>query len=351
MSQARAAESGAPIAIVLSIEGTGECMQRDSLYAAVRQRSARLRFVEPGTSDLTREQLNNKVRLTVNPAPTTDGSSWRAEVELRRAGAHEPIRTLETPDCASLTDAVGFIVALTFDPPHDSRTSNATSSVPTSDAPSSDPTSDATSSAPSVTASEPPRATLPASPRDDEQTATPTNSAGIAIDVGAAFEVVTEAGPLVQPGFGLGFHAAAEPDPGVSWSFAAQLQLSAFPGRTSQHSSGEARFRMLSGRLGVCPLAIHFAVFTLRPCGSATLGALQTTGTATNEPEDHTRPWSSVGGGLWAGVNVTERLRIDLDAGFGATLVRDAFQFAPDIFYRTPATTARAAAGLSVLLP
>ncbi len=162
------------------------------------------------------------------------------------------------------------------------------------------------------------------------------------LHVGTAFEVVSEAGPLLLPGVGLGLYVASPPETGFGPSFAAHLQVSAFPGRTVEASGGDAHFRMLAGRLSLCPLAFRQGAFTLRPCAFGTWGVLEAKGTVTREPEEHTRPWGSVGGGLLAGVNATANIRIDVDAGLGTTLVRDAFQFEPDIFHRTAKLSGRA---------
>lgn len=316
-------ETTTPIFVALYIESPSECVQAEGVYAAVTRRSSRIRFANTA---------EHAVELAVNPGPGEPAQgSWHANVELVRAGTRERSRSLEAQDCASLVEAIGFIIALTFDPPSTARPEPP----PAVEAPP-DP-----KPAPSPTTWQSDH-----SPPDLTQS-TPTRTQ---VHFNVAFEVVSEAGPLLLPGVGLGVHVASEPTPGFNPSFAGHLQVSAFPGRSLEQKAGVARFRLLTGRLSLCPLALHTGVFTLRPCASGTWGALNAKGTATSEPRDHTRPWGSLGGGLWAGVNATNELRIDLDAGVGMTLVRDAFQFEPDIFHRTSDVSVRVALGLSLLL-
>ncbi len=106
---AAAQDARESVTVVLSIRDTGNCVHPEGVYAAVQRRSSRVQFTTTG---------EHAVELDVKPEHTPDGTGvWRANVELTRAGAIEPARTLEAADCASLVDAIGFIVALTFDPP------------------------------------------------------------------------------------------------------------------------------------------------------------------------------------------------------------------------------------------
>jgi hypothetical protein len=321
---ALAQDANPTIGVALSISDPSDCVQPEGVYAAVKRRSSRVQFLPQGA---------HAVEVHVNPEQTATGTNvWHANVELTRASAREPARRLETTDCPSLVDAIGFIIALTFDPPGAAK-------------PEPEPLP------PPLTAPPPERRSRTVELVSNHSPEPDQSPNAFEMYLAGAFEVVSEAGPLLLPGFGLGVHVASSPETGLSPSFAAHLQISAFPGRTVSETGGEARFRLLAARLSLCPVAFHEGVFTLRPCASGTWGALNAKGSGTLAPEEHTRPWASLGGGLWAGVNATSNLRLELEAGLGAALVRDAFQFEPNIFYRTSGLSARAGLGLSLLLP
>jgi hypothetical protein len=327
------AQTSRAIDVALAVRAPHECLTSAQVDAAVRQRSSRVHFLPGG---------EHTVDVTIRSESATAGSeSWQANVEISRSGAREPARTLEAADCASLADAIGFIIALTFDPPSAETAAPAPPPAPPPE-PHSQP----------VLIEDPvDRVDLTSISDEPITPARPEPPSSTTLHLAGTFEVVSEAGPLLLPGFGLGLQLASTPTSGVSFSPAGQVNVGVFPGRALDREAGAARFRLLVGRLSLCPLAVHEGVLTLRPCAVGMWGALDASGRATRNPENHTRPWGSLGGGLWAGVNASASVRIELDASFGATLVRDAFQFEPDVFYETPSVSARGSLGLSVLLP
>jgi hypothetical protein len=135
------------------------------------------------------------------------------------------------------------------------------------------------------------------------------------------------------------------------WSFAARL--------TAAHQSlsgwaalgGTADFALDSVELDLCPVRVGAGRFDARACATGLGGRLAATGSQTYAPASRSRPFATAGGTVRVGLAVGERLVIEASAGAAATLVRDAFEFAPDVFHRVPALAVDAALGLGFHLP
>jgi hypothetical protein len=115
-------------------------------------------------------------------------------------------------------------------------------------------------------------------------------------------------------------------------------------------AAGVARFELWLAEALVCPLGWVGNGSHLHVCAAGGWGFLSARGSQTLEPREHRRPWGMLGGALWGSVRLGEGFALSADAGAGANLVRDSFQFQPEVFYTAGPWAVRAAGALSLEL-
>jgi hypothetical protein len=94
--------------------------------------------------------------------------------------------------------------------------------------------------------------------------------------------------------------------------------------------------------------ALHFEA---RACAAATAGRLTVQGSNTFSPRVRQRPFVTLGGSLLAALGLGRRFELVARLAAGAPLVRDAFQFSPEVFYRVASVTLEADLGLAMRFP
>jgi hypothetical protein len=83
----------------------------------------------------------------------------------------------------------------------------------------------------------------------------------------------------------------------------------------------------------------------------ATAGALLAKGSDTAAGQEHFRPWIVLGGSAFFMLYPAELLEVSLQAGIGAPLLRDQFQFRPDVIHEVPELVASTSFGLGLRFP
>ena len=103
--------------------------------------------------------------------------------------------------------------------------------------------------------------------------------------------------------------------------------------------------------IDACPFALHSASVALRACFALSLGSPHTEGSNTSQPQSHDRPWRSAGGALLATWAPVPRFEVFGAARFSANLVRDSYQFAPNVFHEAPPAAFAASLGAAFRFP
>src|SRR5262249_53697660 len=150
---------------------------------------------------------------------------------------------------------------------------------------------------------------------------------------------------------GLAIDAGIAFDRDAIWSFA--LRLSAAHETLSGWSApgGTADFALDVLALDLCPARLRIGPVDVRACAAGMGGRLRADGHDTYFPASGPRPFASAGGNVLLQMDLPARLAITASAGAGVTLVRDAFEFRPDVFHHVAPVTGVAALGLGLRLP
>jgi len=114
---------------------------------------------------------------------------------------------------------------------------------------------------------------------------------------------------------------------------------------------GTAKFALSGGSFDLCPLAFVAGRLELRPCAMATAGALFAKGSDTTAQQEHFRPWVVLGGSAFFMLYPAELLEVSLQVGIGAPLLRDRFQFRPELIHEVPELVTSTSFGLGFRFP
>jgi hypothetical protein len=150
---------------------------------------------------------------------------------------------------------------------------------------------------------------------------------------------------------GLGISGQVAFDRESPLSFAARLTAAHQSLSGWAASGGTADFALDTVELDLCPVRVGAGRLDARACATGLGGRLAVAGSQTYAPASRSRPFATAGGTLRVGFALGERLVIEASAGAAATFVRDAFEFAPDVFHRVPAVAVNAALGLGFHIP
>jgi hypothetical protein len=167
--------------------------------------------------------------------------------------------------------------------------------------------------------------------------------------VGLAAQLIGGAAPQWMPGFVALLSVAF----GRSAPWAPLLQLEAahaFSGTTSE-PGGRASFQLDTARLDLCALGWAGGPLALRGCIAGALGRLAAHGEDTYSPASSGRLWASLAALLLVNVDVGSHLEIQASAALNAPLRRDAYAFAPDVFYRAAVLGLDLRLGMGVRFP
>lgn len=346
----------------LQLRGSARCGSVAELSERVASRTDRIAF----TSNAQR-----KVDVEI----VQGAAAWSAMLAFTGPARAPMQRNLQARSCEALLDAVAFVVTVTLDPPSsgDAPTQGA---VPGATAPV-DPSalrSDAAQNSGSVQSpgSDPQPSQVVDKPARvpalvDIQPLKPPEGIVVAADGGPYADLLGHDEPGTPMRFGFSLfgrwaHAAAPSElfgvglaadlqlEHATWASAVKLGLGYFPARQWQTDSGVASFELAELNLELCPVLLRLRSVRVGPCAALVAGRLSARGVVAERSEQHTRPWGFWGGGLHASLDVLP-VQVALGLRAGPTWVRDAFQFAPHVFYRVPDWGAQADFGLGLVLP
>ena len=112
---------------------------------------------------------------------------------------------------------------------------------------------------------------------------------------------------------------------------------------------GKASFTLDAGSLDACPLRWRWSGLSARPCASALVGWVSARGTNTDQGMTAVRPFAVAGSTLIAGLG--SKVEVSVRLSVGAMLIRDSYQFASNVFFRTGAIATSASLGIGTRWP
>ena len=364
----------------LEVQARSRCATRDDVVARVAARSQRIRLV-------TDADARPSMRVIISPA---SGHRVVAELLTLRAGGQMSSRRVSAASCAQAVDAIALIIALTLDPTHVAVDPNAaagsTAQGASANSAKKTPSANETggSSSPASQANEPATSVAGATPvnqqrepataeavespapiaRDSDVDAVPAAKVATAaasrespntiamhrrFSMGVAGEVVSGPAPSLLGGGAL--YAMAMLDRDALWSPAVVIWGSHSRAKSVVEPSGTASFVLTSVSLDACPLRLAFEVVEARLCATATVGRLAASGSHTYSPASESRPYAALGGATLVSVGIGRLFVVTGRVAAGTALVRDAFSFAPNVFYRSAALTVSSDLALGVRFP
>ncbi|HVY38216.1 MAG TPA: hypothetical protein VHM31_09775 [Polyangia bacterium] len=107
---------------------------------------------------------------------------------------------------------------------------------------------------------------------------------------------------------------------------------------------GTASFTLDAGSLDACPLRMRWRRGTARPCVAALIGRLAAQGSNTAPAFSSGRMFAAAGAALSASYGST--IEVSARLGLGVTIVRDAYEFANDVFHRADLFVVSASLGI-----
>ncbi len=304
------------------------CPSIDAFETAVMHRTRRARAALPQES--ARE---------FEVALAQRNARWQGRLTIREQSGATSERTVEGDSCQEVMDAVALVTALAIDPR--ARTVPAPELVASASAAPPSPGSSAT--VPSTAPAPPQPHSYPAVVHGSApHRLTPSWGAGFGV------QVATTWGPApapiwTAPLFVQVSRSASAPGPSYL-----RLTASYRPSPRVSSQEGAGRFVWTTGRLDVCVVAWQPMLHgRLLPCAMLEAGALRGEGADVDHPQQHTRPWVSLGLGTRATATITGPMFLEIQGMLGFPLVRDRFYLEPDTtLHRTPAVSPSLAAGV-----
>ena len=265
----------------LELRGVPDCISRSEVAARVAARSSRIQFVDEAAISAT-------VALT-----SARAGNVVAELALTAAGIEPAPRRIVARSCAEAADAVALMIAVTLDPTLKRKSATGAAGADTAGGGSASPDVGTTPATPPtekpdqpVKGPEPPVIVEPAAPVAPE----PTRRRFGAYVAG---ETTFGPAPAVMPGIALHGMAALERD-GV-WAPALFVGLTHAWRSDLSQSNGAASFTLDAATVDVCPLRFGGSLLAARPCASALVGRLASTGSDTIDGASAARPFGAAG--------------------------------------------------------
>jgi hypothetical protein len=325
-----ASEAGATRAR-LDLRGPADCISRGDLAARVAARSARIRFVDDAAV------YAHVVVTSARPGNVV------AELVLETAGAEQPPRRFVARSCSEAADAIALIIAVTLDPTSARNGAGTTSTAtePRADVaspPTEKRTEQSPASAPVVAPAtlESPTPARPVPPARKQR-----------FGAYVAGQTIVGPAPSVMPGLAL--YAMAALDGDGLWAPALFLGATHVWRDELSEPGGTASFTLDAASLDACPFRVGRARFVARPCASALVGRLATSGADTEQAASSARPFATAGVAVNASYGTTIELSARLAAGM--TLIRDWYDFGGVTFHRAGAITVAASLGAGLRWP
>jgi hypothetical protein len=129
---------------------------------------------------------------------------------------------------------------------------------------------------------------------------------------------------------------------------AVQLRLSHFWMTGYAAPGGVASFTVDSATVLVCPVWLQESRVSVQLCATGEAGRLLVKGTETINGASRARPYFVFGGSAAIDIDFGRGIAFTSFANGGAPLMRDSFQFRPEVFYEVPLVVLTAGAGLAV---
>ena len=319
----------------LELRGVPDCISRSEVAARVAARSSRIQFVDEAAISAT-------VALT-----SARAGNVVAELALTAAGIEPAPRRIVARSCAEAADAIALMIAVTLDPTLKRKSATGAAGADTAGGGSASPDVGTTPATPPtekpdqpVKGPEPPVIVEPAAPVAPEP-------ARRRFGAYVAGETTFGPAPAVMPGIALHGMAALERD-GV-WAPALFVGLTHAWRSDLSQSNGAASFTLDAATVDVCPLRFGGSLLAARPCASALVGRLASTGSDTIDGASAARPFGAAGAALTATFGTTVELYARL--GIGVTLLRDAYEIGGTTFHRAGRITTTASLGVGLHWP
>jgi hypothetical protein len=321
----------------LDLRGVPDCISRSEVVARVAARSPRIQFVDDAA-------ISANVALT-----SARAGNVVAELVLTAAGIEPAPRRIVARSCAEAADAIALMIAVTLDPTLKRKSATGAGGADTAAGGSTSPDAGPPSGSPPPTTPDQP-VKGPEPPVTVESPASPTvASEPTRRRFGAyvAGETTFGPAPAVMPGIALHGMTALERD-GV-WSPALFVGLTHAWRSDLSQSNGAASFTLDAATVDLCPLRFGGSRLAARPCASALVGRLASTGSDTTDGASAARPFGAAGAAFTATFGTTVELYARL--GIGVTLLRDAYEIGGTTFYRAGRITTTASLGVGLHWP
>jgi len=313
----------APATAHIEVQALPECTTREELLARITARSHRIQFTEEGNAGPT-------LRASVAATPRHGAIG---ELVIVQPDGRSSSRRVTAPSCAEATDALALIIALMLDPSATTTPSPPPPVVVTPPPPSPRPSQPTTQVAPPPSPQPPP----------------PRVASVRRFGVGAAGEVLFGPSPDLMPGIALSGQAALDRD--ALWSPALILAWVHASDSGLTETGGTAGFTLDAGSLDACALRVQKTPVEVRACANALVGRLAASGSQTYSPSSAARPYAAVGGAVLVSGGPWHLLELSGRFAAGASLIRDSFEFLPNIFHHTPAMTLSGSLGVGIRFP
>lgn len=325
------------VAAHLEVQAAPGCATRDELAARVAARSQRIRFVDHGAAP-------TGLRAEIAPGPN---DTFIGRLDIVDPNGRRSSRRLSAASCAETIDALALIIVIALDPTYSpspgGEPGRGTTSTPGADRVSVGETATIRSKGPPAGPSAGNRMPPPS------ESPPPRSSVLRRFGIGASAQLISGPAPRVMPG--VAFRAFAAIDRASIWSPA--LRLTAAHAETSgiEETGGIASFSLDTLGLDVCPIRLGFEIVNLRGCAAGTAGRFAATGSFTYSPRSQARPFVGVGGSAIVGVAIGPHFELSGTFGAADALIRDAFEFSPQVFHRVSAMTLTVDLGLGLRFP
>jgi hypothetical protein len=337
----------------LAVRAPAECTSRADLASRITARSPRIGIADDAA-------VAAQVVITVQRP-----GSVVADIRVGPAGLDQAPRRVLAHSCAEAADSAALIIAVTLDPslmresssgrageqrrsdeaaaPNRARPKTTPASTPISAKKPGGATASPqppTPPPPPVVATPAPEAAPPPEPEQAPRPPPPPSRRQFGATLNG--QTVFGAAPGVLPGVALYLMAALDRE--SLWTPALFLGATHAWRSDFAETGGTASFTLDAISLDACPLALRWGLLAARPCASALVGRLASEGSSTNQGA--ARPYGVAGAALAASFGA--RWQLSARLGLGATLLRDQYEFATNVFYRAAPVTFSASLGAGV---
>jgi hypothetical protein len=302
-----------PPALQLQVDASPDCTTREELMSRVTARTSRITFAGPG------EAVD---RISVRVVVTTGTRAVWGDLTITEPGSSPAVRRLSAPSCEQLTDAVALVIALAFDPGAAATPSESAAPPPAIETPP-----EAARPPPPAPPAPPPIA-APVAARGPE----PARPGHLRLGAAAGAQVLF--GPAPHPMPGVTVDVTLGWDRPSVWSPAARLSAGLAWSGALHETGGDAAFSLDTLTLDACPMRLSPGKLEVLACATGTLGRLGAAGSQTFDQASAVRPFAAAGGAAVVTLRVGQALEVAVRGSAGASWIRDAFAFAPNVFYR-----------------